>query len=140
MKTKRLILILMLLVVILGATTFYLFYKNSKLTGSYNSTLAIEEEAKTLALKVGKLIVLPIDEVPTIATLSDPKALKNQTFFVDAKKGDKVLIYTNNRKAILYDPVANKVINVTSLNIGTEKAATPASTTIINPATEENKF
>lgn len=107
--------ILVLLVILLGLSTGY-FYKQSM--KAKNPEAVAQNEAKALAEKVGKLIVLPTDEVPTIATVSDPEALKNQVFFMDAKKGDKVLIYTNAKKAILYDPVLNKIVTVAPLNIG----------------------
>jgi hypothetical protein len=81
---------------------------------------------------VGKLIVLPTDEQPTLATVVDPSKLKNQPFFAQAQKGDQVLIYTNARKAILYSPTANKIVEVAPLIIGAQ-AAPPAATA---PATK----
>jgi hypothetical protein len=125
-RVKRLILILFFLVLIFGGTTFY-FYKKSTLTKGTAETQALEEEAKALAIKVGILMVLPKNEVPTIATVSDPSVLKDQVFFIDAKKGDKVLIYTGAKKAILYDPTINKIVNVAPLNIG-DKINTQIST------------
>ena len=70
------------------------------------------------------MIVLPEDEIPTVATVSDPEKLKEQPFFSDAKKGDKVLIYANAKKAILYDPMANKIVTVAPINIGPEDTKT----------------
>lgn len=84
-------------------------------------------EAKVLAKRVGELMFLPVDELPTIATVSDPEALKNQSFFVDAKKGDKVLIYSNAKKAILYDPVANKIITIAPVNLSPEESQNNSS-------------
>jgi hypothetical protein len=55
-----------------------------------------------------------------VATVSDPEKLKEQPFFTQAKKGDKLLIYAKARKAILYDPAINKIIEVSTLNIGNE--------------------
>lgn len=72
-------------------------------------TLAAKEEVKNLKEKVRMLMVIP-DEDPTIATVTDIDKLKNQPFFSKAKKGDKVLIFTNAQKAILYDPVENKIV------------------------------
>ena len=80
-------------------------------------TLA-QQEAEALIAKVGRLIVLPEGERPTIATVTDPERLRDQAFFAQAKKGDKVLIYANARKAILYDPVADKILEVAPVNIG----------------------
>ncbi len=112
---RKLNIILVLLIVVLSATTFY-FYRNSQISKGPGSKTIDQTEAKALSDKVGKLIMLPSDEIPTIATVSDPEALKDQSFFVDAKKGDKVLIYSNAKKAILYDPVANKIITVAPLD------------------------
>lgn len=76
-----------------------------------------ENEVAVLVDKVGKLIVLPENEQPTIATVTDLEKLKNQSFFAHAKIGDKVLIFSASKKAILYRPLDNKIIEVAPLNI-----------------------
>ena len=83
-----------------------------------NPQKAVQAETNRMLDKIAELIVLPDDEQPTIATVSDPERLKDQPFFAKAKKGDKVLIYANAGKSILYDPVANKVLEVTSMSVG----------------------
>ena len=70
---------------------------------------------------VSKLMVLPQDETPTLATVTDIKKLEGQPFFANAKEGDKVLIYTNNKKVILYSPSMNKIIEVGSVNLNSTK-------------------
>jgi hypothetical protein len=82
-----------------------------------NATPAQQQEAaqleiSTLIERVGKLIVLPTGEEPTVATVSDPAKLKDQVFFANAKVGDKVLIYTKARKAYLYDPEGDILLEV----------------------------
>ncbi len=72
---------------------------------------------------MGRLITLPEGEEPTVATITDIEKLKDQTFFQKAKNGDKVIIYTNAKKAILYDPIARKIIDVAPVNIGTPSAS-----------------
>lgn len=89
-------------------------------------------DTKSLLEKVGKLIVLPQGEEPTIATVTDVERLKsNQPFFAQAKNGDKVLIYSN--KAILYDPVADKIVEVATINFGTSGTATTSTTVTAQP-------
>jgi hypothetical protein len=79
---------------------------------------AARVEADALVAKVGKLIKLPEGETPTVATVSDAEALKDQPFFASAVVGDKVLIYTTAKKAVLYSVSLNKILEVAPLNIG----------------------
>lgn len=74
-------------------------------------------DSDKLISAVGKLITLPEDENPTIATVSDPAKLAGQPFFSRAKEGDKVLIYTRYKKAILYRPSERKLVEVADLNL-----------------------
>jgi hypothetical protein len=74
-------------------------------------------EVKALVSKVGKLIVLP-EEEPTVATVTDPSKLAGQAFFATAKTGDKVLIYANAKKAVLYRPEEGKIVEVAPINLG----------------------
>jgi hypothetical protein len=93
---------------------------------------AAQEETKKLLAEISKLIDLPSGEEPTVATVTDIEKLKDQPFFAKAKNGDKVIIYTNAKKAILYDPTAKKIIDVAPVNIGTGSAQiAPVSTKIV---------
>lgn len=76
-----------------------------------------ENEITDIVARVGELIVLPEGEEPTIATVTDPEKLRDQVFFANAKEGDVVLIYTGAQKAYLYDPVADKLVEVAPLTI-----------------------
>jgi len=100
-----------------GAVYFYARW-NSLQNDPQASLQDTVNETNKLVADVGKLLVLPEGETPTIATVSDLEKLKSQPFFANAKNGDKVLIYTNAKKAILYDPVAHKIIEVAPINIG----------------------
>ena len=66
---------------------------------------------------MGKLLALPSDEKPTVATITDVEKLKEQVFFKNAMNNDKVLIYTKAKKAILYRPSENKIVEVGAVNI-----------------------
>lgn len=92
---------------------------------------AAQEEVKRLIAEVGKLIELPTGEEPTVATITDLEKLKDQPFFQKAKNGDKVLIYTNAKKAILYDPLSKKILDIAPVNIGSMSAATAQNIKII---------
>jgi hypothetical protein len=114
------VILLLLLVVSAGsATYFYMQLQDLKA----NPQAGGQQEAEKLLEEVGRLIVLPENEQPTIATVSDVERLRDQPFFAKAKNGDRVWIYTDSRKAILYDPVLKKIVEVAPVNIG--QAATP---------------
>jgi hypothetical protein len=83
-----------------------------------------QQEIDKIVKQVSKLIDLPQDEQPTVATVSDKEKLKDQNFFAKAENGDKVLIYPQARKAYLFRPTTKKLIEVAPLNI--EDAAQPA--------------
>ena len=97
-----------------GAIYFYLDARDLR----KNPQKASQEEIAALIAKVGLLIVLPKDEMPTIATVSDPEKLKDQLFFENAKTGDRVLIYSKAKKAILYNPATNKIVEVAPVSLG----------------------
>ena len=126
------VLILLLLIGVSGALAIYFYQQLSALKA--NPQAIAQNEASELVERVSKLIVLPEDETPTIATVQNPEQLLEQPFFARAKKGDKVLIYTNARKAILYDPVANKIVEVAPVNIGNTQTVNPSLPTQSPPA------
>lgn len=82
-------------------------------------------EVREVSEKISKLIVLPTDELPTLATVSDPEKLKDQPFFANAKTGFKVLVYSKAQKAILYDPTTNKIVEVAPINSNSAPTSTP---------------
>jgi hypothetical protein len=115
--------VLLLLLVAASGAAFY-FYREAQ---NMKVAADTESERNELIALVGKHIVLPSDEVPTIATVSDPERLKDQPFFAKAKAGDKALIYTGARKAYLYDPVADRLVDVAPVSIGVGTSPEPAS-------------
>lgn len=108
--------VVFLLAIISIIVAIYFFFKFTEL--KQNSIEKIDSQTRELINRVSELVVLPQDETPTIATISDPEKLKDQPFFANAKKGYKVLIYANAKKAILYDPVKNKIIEIAPINLG----------------------
>lgn len=67
--------------------------------------------------QVAKHMVLP-DERPAVAIVSDPTFLPREPFFVKAQKGYQLLIYPLAQKVILFDPQADKIVEVAPLIIG----------------------
>ncbi len=100
-------------VISLGLNIFLGFKLNSVSEDPIEITA---KEVKDIANRVSKLMILPQNETPTLATVSDPEKLKNQPFFANAKTGFKVLVYAQAQKAILYDPYENKIVEVAPIN------------------------
>jgi hypothetical protein len=87
--------------------------------------LSAQSEVTSLISQVGKLIVLPSNELPTATTINDLTKLKNQYFFRNAKKNDKLLDYTNIKWAVLYRPSENKIIEVGAFDINQSVTTSP---------------
>ena len=116
-KMKRLIPYVLTFLVLVAAG-FSVYFWNEARVLKANPQRAAQAETLKLIAAISKLIVLPEGENPTIATVTDPERLREQPFFANAKTGDKVLIFTNSRKAILYSPTQNKIVEVAPINIG----------------------
>lgn len=128
-KNKLLAGIVVIFVLAAASGTYYFFEYQKTQNLLQNPVLAAKTERDTLTKKVSILMEIPTDEDPTIATVSDVKKLQGQSFFARAKNGNKVLIYTKAKKAILYDPVANKIIEVGPINMN--QATTSAKPIIV---------
>lgn len=100
-----------ILLLILMSGTYYFYYKYQQ-TIHKSSTKDSITNASQLVDIIGNFMELPNDETPVMATITDVNKLKEQSFFAHAKNGDKVLIYTKNHEAVLYDPDNKKVVTV----------------------------
>lgn len=94
------------------------YYQSAKELNRLKNTPAVsaDQQARELVMQVGRHMALPVEK-PTIATVEDTKKLADQAFFKHAKNGDKVLMYTESKKAILYRPSIDKIMEVAYLNI-----------------------
>ncbi len=117
--------------IIVAVIAIYFYWQNVQL--QKNPQSVVQQQIKDLVTKVGHLILLPEGETPTIATITDPSLLKSQAFFINAQKGDQILIYTNAKEAILYRPVSNIIINVAPLTIGNNTSPTTTPTPKTKP-------
>jgi hypothetical protein len=111
------LLLVVLALVIGGGLVYGVAKKKPEFLGLPKGSAQIQSEVDSLISEVDKLIVLPADEKPTVVTITDVEKVKDQPFFRNAKNGDKVLIYTNAKKAILYRQSEKKVIEVGAVNI-----------------------
>ena len=120
MSWKRWLALLVILALVAGGIWFAYDYsqlrkENEKLSDPQQ---AAREATTALVNEVGALTDLPAGETPTIATVSDVSKLKNQAFFANAQNGDKVLIFTQAKRAYLYRPSTGKIIEIAPINLG----------------------
>ena len=130
--------VLAVLFVVMAGTAFYFYNQVSTL--QQDPQAAARKEAEQLVGVVKKLIILPEGELPTVATVSDPTKLKDQAFFAKAKVGDKVLLYAAAKKAYLYDPKANRILEVAPITIDSSAGTSaPAIQEEPEPAVDEEE-
>lgn len=120
---QRITTVVAIIAILLAGYFYYQLYKIKQ-----NPNAQTEQAVKNLVTKVGRLAILPNDETPEVVTVLDPEALKEQVFFKNAVKGDKVLIYTQANKAYLYSVLDDKIINIAPLNIGASNTKTQVQT------------
>jgi hypothetical protein len=112
-KSSSLILVIILVIVTALAAYFYSVVQSLEQTPDK----ANQEKVLALVEKVGKLIDLPQGETPVMDVIADTKPLAGNPFFAKAKVGDEVLFYPASRKAFLYDPVMDIIVEVQTLKI-----------------------
>ena len=108
----KLVLLVLVVFAIGGGITAYAITKYPESLGLSKGQAQAQAEVDLLVTNVGKLLALPDDEKPTVATITDVEKLKDQVFFKNAMNDDKVLIYTKAKKAILYRPSEGLIYNL----------------------------
>lgn len=124
-KTTIALLVAILFVAGYGLAYYY-FQQYRNLTKDPNTI--VKKETAALVTTVSKLILLPEGESPAVATVQDKEKLANEPFFKNAQNGDKVLIYYAARKAFLYRPSTNQIIDTAPLNVENAKTSTTTTT------------
>jgi hypothetical protein len=104
---------------LLGFTFAILFIVLSAFAGYtvINNRTSPENDLLTTENRIGRHIILPSDEKPALSTVLDVSKISDQVFFKNAKNGDRVLIYLNNKLVVLYRPSIDRLINVGPVSI-----------------------
>lgn len=97
-----------------------------------NPDAASRAETEAVIAKLQKLMVLPEGENPSVATVLDVEKIKDQPFFTKASNGDKVVIYTKAKIAILYSPEKNLIVNVSPVSTEGQTEAQTVKTVLYN--------
>ena len=109
-RKKRLLTVVIIALVVFGGAGFAGYkYMN---TESYKQKRA-ETATKNLVKKIGKLMVLPEGQDPAVFNIEDPETLvAQQAFFKGAEQGDKLIVYPELSRAIIYSPKRDVIVNV----------------------------
>lgn len=92
-------------------------------------------DVDTVVAEVSAFVLLPEGETPTLSTITDIDSLTdNKDFFRDAQNGDQVLVYPVARKAFLYRPSTQQLINLAPIDV-TQPAASATPTPDDEPFT-----
>jgi hypothetical protein len=119
-KKKHITLIAIIIIVLL-IISFFIYPKFTGNTKVYTSDEAGQKAAQEAELKeiedivnkINRHFILPEGEVPTMATVADAESLKaEQPFYTNVVDGDKVLIYVQNKQAIIYSPSRDIIVNI----------------------------
>ncbi|MEI7632376.1 MAG: hypothetical protein WCJ60_03570 [bacterium] len=108
-KSKFVKKIILALVLIIIALSMYLIFVNKNKKISTDTNLDIKSQ-------ISKHFVLPVDEEPAIATVTDKNKISTP-FFKQAENGDKIIIYQNAKRVILYRPSIDRIIDVGPVSI-----------------------
>lgn len=116
-RKPRIILILLIMICITasGASIFF-FIK-------YREASSTEEAAKQqLVGQISQTIQLP-DETPAVVTVADKTKLTNKALAARLENNDKLLIFGNAKRLVIYRPSTKKVIDMLSFQNGTDVPA-----------------
>jgi len=135
-NSKTILIAAGVVIVLLAGAAAYFFWQFQQAKANPNA--AAQETSKRLVDEIGRLYQLPSDEQPTVAQVQDKEKLKDQPFFKNGQNGDYILIFTNNKLAILYREKDNKLINVGPINIA-DQAGKP-TVAILNGSGDASKL
>jgi hypothetical protein len=114
MKTAYKLILGLGLVVLVGVGGYVAWQYNAGKGGLENLSVdskLTDDQVSELVARVGKFLVVPGDEKPTVVVISGASQLaEQQSFYKGAKDGDILILYSS--RAIIYDVRANKLVNV----------------------------
>lgn len=100
-RIKRLLAVAAATLLIAGAGFWYFVYRQADSAA----------ENQQLIQQVSRLALVPQGETPSVTTVVDEQKV-NQEFLRSAKKGDKVLLYFQAGRAVVYRPDTGQIINM----------------------------
>lgn len=81
------------------------------------------DDVEGITSRVARHMLLPTDETPALLTVTDPSRVSSE-FLKQAQAGDRVLVYQLHKKAIIYRPSSDRIVDVGPVIIDTPQGAT----------------
>lgn len=97
--------------------------------------LTKQQELSVLEKKIGKLMILPSNEQPTLATVTDKSKLSDKFLAAKSENGDKILIFAKNHTLIIYRPSINKIAAVGAVSVDPSLAQAQGSSITVLDST-----
>lgn len=101
--------VLLIVILLLVGTIVFGYFNYYK---KFQIKSVAKNGAESMIEDIGKLMILPNEETPMVATITDINKLivDNKEFYGNAQNSDVVLFYST--KAIIYSPQKNIIVNV----------------------------
>lgn len=90
--------------------------KNMTLFYQYRLKAKMSQDDAACLQQLAQIMVLP-EENPVMSQIVDVSTLKDKPFFAQAQNGDKIVLYQQAQKAILYRPATRQVVEVMPLTM-----------------------
>jgi hypothetical protein len=124
MSYKLVLGVALVVLVVVGGWWAFKMGSDDTLANISASVKLTDAQVQAVVERVGKFMVIPTDEKPSVAVLKDTDALaQQQSFYRGAKDGDILVIYSS--RAIIYDPVANKLVSVSPIQAAASASPSP---------------
>jgi len=128
MKTKKILSILILIVIVLLAVAVFKKFYDPK--GDDKANQLSDKQITSLVKKVSKLIDVP-EEKPIVATIIKAEELiAEQKFYVGSKDGDYLIVFPTAKKALIYREKENRLINVGPIIVDQQATSTQQTESI----------
>lgn len=117
---KKLVVSVLVIVVALAGFLAYREYSHTKDVAN-DPELAKQEEIKKTIKDVASHVQFNGVDKAVVSTVNDNELanLQKQDFFKEAQAGDKILVYAESKRVILFRPSLNKIVNMTQLSVTT---------------------
>ena len=90
-----------------------LYFYNEARTLKKDPTRVAQVQVNALITKVGRHLALPTTGEPATAiTIDDLAPLAKDPFLSKAKIGDQILLYPTSGRIVIYDPAADRIVDV----------------------------